>query len=86
MYKPLHPPPPNPSCPSCLYWLRAAAANQIIRRADGVTTLSIGECADIHRRAQAGEYDDLMNEMMNPIGEHNGTPAPEKKPETRADC
>ena len=76
-------PPPNPSCPTCLWWLRAAAANEVIRMLDTDTaTLTVGECADLHRRAQAGEFDELMQQMLNPLYHYevkDGTVTPAKK-------
>lgn len=41
---------------------RQAIADEIIRRADTVTLLSIGEVKDIWSRAQSGEFDSIFDE------------------------
>lgn len=47
---------------------RAAIADEIIRRVDTVTLCTPAEVEDIHRRAQAGEFDDIFADDVGPCG------------------
>lgn len=41
---------------------RYRIAEEIIRRADMVSLLTMKECDDIHRRAELGEFDDIFDD------------------------